>query len=625
MRQRSRRRTATLPALSRTLRRFSPLIRARWPLVAGGSAAMAAEVVLRLAEPWPLKFIFDRVIVTDSGKAATGVGWADRLDPMTLLVASAAAVVLIAALRAATAYTSTVAFALVGNRVLTDVRAEVYRHLQRLSLRFHRQSRGGDLVTRITSDIGRLQDVAVTAAIPLIGNVVTLVGMVAVMLWLDWRLALVSAAAFPLFALTARRSTNKIHAVARTQRRVEGALASTAGESLGAIPVVQAYSLEETMEREFDDQNERSLTDGVKGKKLSAGLERKTDLLVGFSTGAVLLVGALLVRRGDLTPGDLLVFLTYLKNGYRPLRDLAKYTGRISKGAASGERIIELLDEERDVTDRPGAASADGVAGRITFEGVSLDYRTGQPAVYRLDLTINPGETVALVGPSGAGKSSVLSLVLRLYDPTDGRVLLDGVDLRDYQVDSVRRQMAVVLQESVLFAATVRDNVGYGRPGASDEEIQAAAALADADGFVKALPDGYDTVLAERGESLSGGQRQRLAIARAALRDAPIVLLDEPTAGLDEASAKHVQEAISRLTSGRTCLVAAHELRTVMHADRILFLQGGRVTESGTHRDLFALDGAYAAMYRLQEHSRPRADVVVGGSGPAREQADALD
>ena len=601
---------AAAPAIAHTLRRFAPLIRRRWPLVASGGAGMLLEVLLRLAEPWPLKLIFDRVLAQDPD-AASGVGWADRLDPVVLLVGSALAFVAIAALRAAAAYVSTVSFALVGNKVLSDVRAELYRHLQRLSLRFHHGARTGDLITRMTSDIGRLQDVTVTAALPLVGNAVTLVGMVAVMAWVDWRLALASMAAFPLFAVTLRGSSRKIHRVARQQRKGEGALASTAGETFGAIRVIQAYTLESMMGADFDGHNARSLSEGVKGTKLSAGLERKTDLLVGLGTGIVLLAGASLVREGELTPGDLLVFLTYMKNAYKPLRDVAKYAGRISKAAASGERIIELLDERPDVLDRPGALVPSDVAGALRLEGVSLHYGRGDPALRQVDLAVAAGSTVAIVGPSGSGKSSLLSLILRLYDPTEGRVLLDGRDLREYQVDGLRRQMAVVLQDSILFAVSVRDNVGYGRPGATDAEIEAAVRLAGAHDFVTALPDGYDTVLAERGATLSGGQRQRLAIARAALRDAPVVLLDEPTSGLDAASAEVVDEALRRLTRDRTCIVVAHELRTVVHADQILFMQEGCVTESGTHEELLAADGTYAALFRLQERTGIRAHAVA--------------
>ena len=595
---------ASLSGWSRVLHRFAPYLRRRWPLVMSGAVAMIGEVALRLAEPWPLKFVFDRVLV--GGSEATGIAWIDRSEVDVLLVASAVAVVIVASLRAVAAYVSTVSFALAGNKVLSDVRAETYHHLQRLSLRFHHRARSGDLVTRLTSDVGRLQDVAVTALLPLVGNVVTLVGMVAVMLWLEWRLALTALAAFPLFAVTLRTSGTKIRTVARKQRRVEGALASVVGESLGAIKVVQAYSLETTMEEGFGGHNERSLTDGVKGKKLSAGLERKTDVLVGVGTALVLFVGARFVRSGQLTPGDLLVFMSYMKSAFKPLRDLAKYTGRLAKAAASGERIVDLLEQERDVVDAPTARPAGRVSGTVDLCNVSLEYAPGRRALDGVDLHIPAGTKVALVGPSGSGKSTVLSLLLRLYDPTDGRILLDGRDLRDYTVDSLRRQMAVVLQDSVLFADTVAANIAHGRPGASLPEVRAAAQLAGADEFVMQLAEGYDTVLAERGADLSGGQRQRLAIARAALRDAPIVLLDEPTTGLDKPNAELVEAALARLTEGRTTIMVVHDLRAAVTADIVVHVQHGRIVEHGSHAELIAADGGYAAMQRLQGWQPPR-------------------
>jgi len=587
-----------LPSLGHTLRRFGPHVRRQWALIAGGSAALLAEVVLRLAEPWPLKFIFDRVIQPDPAAAASGIGWADALDPGTLLVASAIAIVVLTALRAGTAYLTTVAFALAGNRVLTAVRSELFRHLQRLSLRFHDTSRTGDLLTRLTSDVGRLQEVTVTAALPLVGNVVTCVGMVVVMAFVSLPLTLVAIVAMPVFLLLVSRRTGQIRTVSRKQRAVEGELAGDAAESLGAIKVVQSYTMEGSVEAAFDQANHRSLADGVKAKRLSAGLERTTDVLVAVSTGGVILVGARLVIAGRLTPGDLIVFMTYLKNAFKPMRDMAKYTGRIAKAAASGERLVDLLDTAPEIVDRPGATVAPRARGDIEFEAVRFAYTAAGAAVLDdVSFAVKAGTRVALVGPSGAGKSSILGLVSRLYDPDSGRILLDGTDIRERTVASVRAQVAVVLQESVLFATTVRENIAYGRPDATAAEIEAAARLAGAHDFVSALPDGYDTVLGERGATLSGGQRQRIAIARAAVRDAPIILLDEPTTGLDVEQERAVLEALARLCAGRTTFVVAHDLDTVVDADGILYLEGGRMVESGTHQALLDRRGAYAAAF----------------------------
>ncbi|MBW3638404.1 MAG: ABC transporter ATP-binding protein/permease [Actinobacteria bacterium] len=563
------------PGLRRTLTRFRPHLREQRKLLILGCIALFAEVALRLLEPWPLKYVLDAVI------AAAG---ADLRTPQpaelrTVLIVATVALVAVVVLRALAAYLMTILFALAGNRVLTRVRAELYAHLHTLSMAYHDKARTGDLVTRVTGDVGRLQEVTVTAALPLAGNVVTLAGMLVVVAVLDWQLALLVLLVFPVFLVTSVRLTRRISTVSRSQRQAEGALASLATESLGSMQVVQAYSLENQMQESFGGSNAKSLRDGVKAKKLSAGLERKTDVLVGLATALVLYVGALRVLAGELTPGELVVFLTYLKTAFKPMRDLAKYTGRIAKAAASGERIVDILDTRPDIEDRSWARPADSFRGDVRFEGVRLSYEPGHPVLSGLDLWVPAGERIAVVGASGAGKSTLVSLLTRLRDPDDGRVLVDGHDLRDLTVESVRRQVAIVLQESVLFAGTVRDNIAFGRPNATSEQIEAAARLADAHEFVLALPEGYDTVIGERGSTLSGGQRQRIAIARAAIRDAAIVVLDEALTGLDEDTEREVVQALARLTEGRTTFVITHDLEAAAGTDRIVFLQDGVVVD----------------------------------------------
>lgn len=569
-----------LPGLWRTLQRFRPHLRRQRTLIAGGSAALFLEILLRLAEPWPLKFIID-TIVEPSGQPGA-------LDSTTILAVAAVAVVVLTALRALVSYLCTVAFALAGNRVLTEVRAELYAHLQRLSLAFHGRARGGDLLTRITGDVGRLQEVTVTAALPLAGNAVTLVGMAAVMTWVDWQLALIALTAFPIFALTSVRMSRSITSVSRTQRQQEGELASVASEALGAMTVVQAYSLEGTLERRFAVNNDRSLRDGVKAKRLSAGLERKTDVLVAVATGLVLYLGARRVLSGSLTPGDLVLFITYLKQAFRPMRDVAKYTGRLAKASASGERIIDLLDTEIDVRDRSWAREAPPFRGDVRFAGVTFAHEPGRPVLHDLDLHVLPGQRVGVLGPSGAGKSSLMGLLLRLFDPSEGQVLIDGHDLCDLKLASVRRQVAIVLQDSVLFATTIGENIAYGAPGATLAEIEAAARLANAHEFITALAQGYDTVIGERGTTLSGGQRQRLAIARAAIRRAPLVVLDEAMAGLDQANEIEVSEALRRLTAGCTTFVIAHDEAAVVDADLVVRLEAGRVVAQGRPEEVLS-------------------------------------
>ncbi len=594
----------SLPGLWRILRRFWPHIRKELLLIAGSLLAMLAQIGLRLLEPWPLKFLFDQFFDAGSGPGVVNVGVLERLGPTGVLTLLALSVVVITGLRSAASYLNTVGLAVAGNRILAAVRSDVYHHLLRLSLSFHTQARNGDLITRITGDIGRLQEVAVTAVLPLVVNSLTLIGMLALMFWMNWQLALVAVLTFPLVSISLVRLTGRIREVAREQRRRESAIAATAAESLSAIKVVQTFSLEDTLEHAFSRQNKKSLKEGVQGKRLAARLERSVDVLIALSTALVLWYGAWLVLRDALTPGDLIVYMSYLKGAFRPMRDLAKYTGRIAKATAAGERVLNVLDTSPEIRDRPDAVPAPAFRGAVRFENVSFAYDPERPVLQNVSFEVAAGQRVALVGPSGSGKSTLVSLLLRLYDPAGGHILIDGYDIRAFSLASLRAQVSVVLQESVLFAVSVRENIAYGSPGVTREEVEAAARLANAHDFIQALPQGYETVLGERGATLSGGQRQRVAIARAAVRQAPIVILDEPTTGLDGENVWEVTEALERLTEGRTTFLIAHDLLAARHADLILYLEGGRLVEHGTHAELMRLRGRYAAMYTLQSMSR---------------------
>lgn len=588
-----------LPGLWRMTRYFWPYMRPHRGLLTGSFLALLAQVGLQLLEPWPLKFVFDNVLVPSQPQQPVSLPLVGSPGSTTLLTLSVVAIIAATGLRAVTGYISTVGFALAGNRVVSSIRGDFYRHLQGLSLSFHTRARTGDLTMRVISDTGMLRDVAVTAVMPLLANVLVLIGMLIMMLWMQWQLALLALAVTPLFWLRTTRLSHRIQQVSREQRGQEGMLASTASESIAAIRVIQALSLEQTFANVFERSNSNSLRDGVRAKRLEASLERTVDVLIALSTGLVVWFGARLVLRGQLTPGELLVFLAYLKNAFKPARDFAKYTGRLAKASAAGERVIELFDETPDIQDRPDAVLAPPLRGRVEFDAVSFAYNDAA-VLSNVSFTVEPGQRVSVAGGSGNGKSTLVSLLLRLYDPQDGCIRIDGLDVCAYTLASLRAQISVVLQDNLLFAASVRDNIAYGRPDATEAEIEAAARLANAHEFILALPDGYETILGERGVTLSGGQRQRIAIARAAIRQSPILILDEPTTGLDEENEQMVLEALTRLMRGRTTFVISHDLRLAARSDVILYLDGGRLVEFGTHDDLVLAGGRYARMYHLQ-------------------------
>ncbi len=590
----------SLPGIGRILTQFAPQIRRQKWLLIMSFVALMAEIFLHLLEPWPLKFIFDYILLRDVNLKSHSLPFLSSLSPVMLLTSLALGLVAIAVLRATAAYFSIVGMALAATNVLTEVRADLYSHLQRLSLTFHNKARTGDLITRVTSDVERLREVTVVAVMPLLAHSLTLVGMIGVMFWMNWQLALIGVTIFPIFLFAIVRLTRKIRHIVKAQRLREGAIAANTAEAIGAIKVVQALSLHDMLERDFSDHNHHSLQASNQAQRLSAALERMVELLVGVVTALVLWRGVYLVLDKAMTPGDLLVFITYLRIAFKPMRQLAKYTSQIAKATASGERVLDILDAVPEVRDLRGAIAAPLFQGAVRFENVSFAYEAEEDILRHMSFAVEPGQQVALVGPSGGGKSTLVSLLLRLYDPTEGGILIDGHDLRTYKLQSLRQQISIVLQESVLFAASIRDNIAYGRLGATQADIEQAARLANAHDFILKLPQGYDTFLGERGATLSGGQRQRIAIARAAVRQAPIVILDEPTTGLDNENDRAVTEALERLTQSCTTFWISHNLRTTESADLILYIEAGQVLEQGTHAELMRLSGRYAALYAIQ-------------------------
>ncbi len=585
------------------MRHFTPELRKEKPLIAGSMVALLLSVAFRLLEPWPLKLVLDQALTWDQPQKTELLERFSHINPTTLLALTAMSLVVIVALRATSDYCKTVSFALIGNRVMTRIRGKLYRHLQSLSLSFHDKARSGDLLVRMIGDIKLMRDVAVSALLPLMGSVLVLVGMVSVMFAVNWELALLSMIVVPLFALSTVHLGRRIHSAARKQRQREGAMAVTASEAIASVKVVQALSLESHFDKSFSKENKRSLSEGVKTRRLAARLERTTDILTAVAMASVLWYGAKLAIAGELQATALVPFAFYLKLAFRPMQDFAKYAGRLAKATAAGERIVELLEETPDVQDAPDAEEAPPFRGKLQFSDITFGYEPAVCVYDNLSFTVEAGQFVSIVGDSGVGKSTLLSLLLRLYDPQEGQIRIDEQDTRQWTLASLRGQISVVLQDTILFAGNVYENVALGATDVGLEEIVEAAKLANAHDFIESLPQGYETMLGERAVNLSHGQRQRLAIARAAVRNAPFLLLDEPTTGLDEKNEREVRASLKRLAAGRTTLLVTHDLLQAADADEILYIESGCICETGSHDELVRLAGRYAELYHLQTNN----------------------
>jgi ABC-type multidrug transport system fused ATPase/permease subunit len=560
--------------------------------------------LMRLAEPWPLKFIFDHVLVNVPLQMPLPSWIVDGVgdERMAILTASAIAILGLALLRGIFYYYQNVFVSQVGQEVVLAMRRRLFAHLQRLSLSFHNQSSTGDLITRLTGDIAMLRELLVASILSLVTETVILVSFAIVMLLIEWRLALVALGVIPIIFGLLSMYSGRIREATRQQRRREGKLASRIQEVLSGIHVVQMFAREKDEDERLGSLNERSLRSGLKATRLEAQLNRAVELSLALATAGTLWFGAIQVMAGRLTPGELIVFVAYMQSFYRPLRRISRVAERGSKASTCVERVVEVLDRAPDVRD--GWREAPRLRGGISFSGVEFGYQPGSTVLRGIDLEVRPGQTVALVGRTGSGKTTLLSLVPRLYEPTRGVVRIDGQDIRELTLKSLRDQIAVVPQDGMLFGGSIGENIAYGKPEATDQEIEAAARAAQIHEFINTLPDGYDTAVGERGVTLSGGQRQRLALARAIVKDAPIVLLDEPTTGLDSESEQLVVRALEHLLQDRTALVIAHRLSTITAADLILVMVDGRIAQHGRHEDLLEQEGPYRDLYELQFAAR---------------------
>lgn len=598
-----------------TPRKFSivDLLRPRSKGLAIGLLAAVGEGVANLLEPWPLKIVLDSVL-----KAHRPLhGWLDRFiiaavgaDKIAMLKFAVAAVIAIALLDAVCSYIEKYITTNISQWIMHDLRRTLYSHIQRLSLAYHDQKQTGDLISRVTSDIATIQDLIASSVLTALVNAITLVGMVAVMFYLDWRFTLIALSIAPVLFAVVYSYTRRIKKAARAVRKKEGEIVSTIQEVLSSIRVVKAFAREDYEQDRLERESLESVEIALRARNLKAKLAPIVDVIVAVGTCLVLWFGARMVLTGALSAGSLVVFIWYLGKMYKPMQALSKMTDTYSKAAVSYERIREVFETNGMIKDVRGARPAPRFKGKIEFEHVNFSYAQGLPILKDVSLRIEPGQVSALVGPTGAGKTTIISLMARFYDPDSGAVKIDGHDIRRFQHKSLRGRMSFVLQENLLFRAPVWQNIAYGKPEASRSEILRAAELANAHEFIEQLPDGYDTLIGERGVTLSGGQRQRIAIARAIIRDTPILIMDEPSSGLDAASEKQVFEALDRLMEGKTCIVIAHRLSTIRRSNVIFVVNEGRIVEHGSHEDLLEAAGLYSELHQIQFAAEAEAQVA---------------
>ncbi len=584
-------------------------------------SAMLLETAMSIAAPWPLKIIIDNVI--GKHKLPEFMGWLRDFsfgeNTMALAGVAAAITVLIAVIAAVAGYIDNYFTESVAQNVANDLRQKLYHHLHRLSLRYYDTHKIGNLLSTITSDVSTVQSFASTALLSILIDSLTIVGMVGVMLYLNFDFALVAVGVTPFLLLFVARFKKAVKKATHEVRIHQSDILAVVQQGLESVRSVKAFGRQDMEEGRLREASMETVQAALKARRVKSLLSPIVSVTVAFCVAFVLWRGAGLILRDAMTIGALTVFLSYLSKFFKPVQDLAKMTNVIAQAAVGLERIQAILGADTIIPQKAGALSPAKLKGEIVFEHVAFAYDPASPVLRDINLTIKPGQRIGVCGPTGGGKSTVLSLIPRYYDPTSGQVLIDGVDVTNYKLDLLREQIGFVLQETVLFAGSIRDNIAYGRPDASPGEIMEAAGMANADEFIMQMPNGYDSLVGERGLTLSGGQRQRIGIARAIVRNAPILILDEPTAALDTESEKSVMEALERLMKGRTVITIAHRLSTIRDADKIVVLKGGYIAEEGTHEELIRNNKIYAELYQIQAGTRPELNSTQGVTGSGME------
>ena len=575
----------------------------RWSL-ALVCGAMIMETLMGLAGPWPLKFILDNVVGTSRlphWLAHLLGSLPDVGDKREVALWAGAATLVIAAIGAGASYLDNYYTESVAQNVAHDLRMRAYHHLQRLSLAYYDKHQVSTSLSTLTTDIETIQDFASSGTLAILIDLLSLFGMLMLMFWLNWDFALLAAAVAPLLIWFVSGFKKAVKKATKEVRLNQAEIVAVEMNGLQSQRVVEAFGTQELEEQRLRTVSQAAVQSALRARRIKSAISPVVSITVAACTALVLWRGAGLVLSGAMTAGVLTVFLSYLARFFKPVQELAKMTNAIAQTAVAADRVQAILQTDEIIPERPNARVPKSLRGEIVFDHVAFRYDSKSPVLRDVSFRVEPGQFVGIVGPTGSGKSTIISLIPRFYDATFGRVRIDGVDVRDYQLQGLRQNFAFVLQDTILFRGTVRENIAYGRPEATAAEIVQAAQLANAHEFITTMPDGYETVVGERGMSLSGGQRQRLGIARALIRNSPVLILDEPTAALDTEAEERVIEALERLMKGRTVVMIAHRLATLRSADKLIVLKDGSVTEEGTHEHLLSLGGVYAGLHNTQE------------------------
>lgn len=550
---------------------------------------------MTLLRPWPLKLIFDYVLGGKHFHHNSILAPLMNAGPYTVIFIAAGGVLAIAALNGFFEYSQNILGKTAGHGVTAAIRLQLFSHIQNLPQSYHDYSETGELLTRLTGDINLLQDLMVETLIRLISQFVIIIGMLVMVFALDWQLALVIVAVMPFFIVAAFKFSGEIKSAAGKQREKYGRLVASMEETLSGISQVKVFTQEKSREKLIGKSISRDFKAGLKATKISARYARVVDIISALGTALVLLFGAHKALRGSISPGDLIIFVSYLRGIYRPVKTVADLSAKIAKSVVRGEKIMELLEIEPEVKDRENAISARYIKGDIRFENVDFWYVENSPVLLDLNLRIPAGKTTVIIGPTGAGKSTVAKLLLRLYETRGGKVIIDNHDISEYGIKSLRKRVTTLTQDIYLFRGTLAENIAFGKPKASTEEIEEAARIAGADGFIRKFPEGYDTLVGEGGVTLSGGQRQRISFARAALRNSPIMIFDEPATGLDIHAEKEAKDALRAMKENRTICIITHRLNFLDLADWTIFIRDGHLVEQGFPGDLLENRGEFYA------------------------------